>query len=65
MDFLLRCYGQGSLDDHNSLVDAFNQVDVVISAVAVPQHLDQLNIIRAIKEVGNIKVHITPVLHSN
>lgn len=46
---------EGSLDDHNSLVDAFNQVDVVISAVAVPQHLDQLNIIRAIKEVGNIK----------
>lgn len=45
----------GSLDDHNSLVDAIKQVDVVISAVAVPQHLDQLNIIRAIKEVGNIK----------
>eukprot|EP00253_Pinus_taeda_P008361 PITA_08361 len=45
----------GSLDDHNSLVDAMKQVDIVISAVAVPQHLDQLNIIRAIQEVGNIK----------
>eukprot|EP00253_Pinus_taeda_P011336 PITA_11336 len=45
----------GSLDDHNSLVDAIKQVDIVISAVAIPQHLDQLNIIRAIQEVGNIK----------
>ena len=43
-------------------MDAIKQVDVVISTVVVPQHLDQLNIIRAIKEVGNIKVH-TPVLH--
>lgn len=48
---------QGSLDDHNSLVDAIKQVDVVISAVAIPQHLDQFKIIKAIKEVGiaNIK----------
>jgi len=32
-------------------------VDVVISAVAIPQHLDQFNIIRAIQDVGiaNIK----------
>ncbi|KAH9289677.1 hypothetical protein KI387_033794, partial [Taxus chinensis] len=46
---------QGSLDDHNSLVNAFKQVDIVISAVAIPQHMDQLNIIKAIKEAGNIK----------
>jgi len=48
---------QGSLDDHNSLVDAIKQVDVVISAVAIPQHLDQFNIIKAIQDVGitNIK----------
>lgn len=45
----------GSLDDHNSLVDAIKHVDIVISSVAIPQHLDQLNIIRAIQEVGNIK----------
>eukprot|EP00253_Pinus_taeda_P033066 PITA_33066 len=45
---------EGSLDDHNSLVDAIKQVDIVISAVAI-QHLDQFNIIRAIQEVGNIK----------
>jgi len=45
----------GSLDDHNSLVNAIKQVDIVISSVAVPQHLEQLNIMRAIKEVGNIK----------
>ena len=54
---------QGSLDDHNSLVVAIKQVDIVISAVAIPQHLDQFNLIRAIKEVGieNIKVY-TPLL---
>ncbi|KAH9290251.1 hypothetical protein KI387_034368, partial [Taxus chinensis] len=46
---------QGYLDDHNSLVDAFKQVDIVISAVAAPQHLDQHKIIKAIKEAGNIK----------
>ncbi|KAH9289687.1 hypothetical protein KI387_033804, partial [Taxus chinensis] len=46
---------EGSLDDHNSLVNAFKQVDIVISAVAIPQHMDQLNIIKAIKEAGNIK----------
>ncbi|GLJ35071.1 hypothetical protein SUGI_0705630 [Cryptomeria japonica] len=46
---------QGSLDDHNSLVNAIKQVDIVISAVNIPQHLDQLNIINAIKEAGNVK----------
>lgn len=33
------------------------EVDVVISAVAYPQVLDQLNIIEAIKVAGGIKVH--------
>lgn len=34
------------------------EVDVVISALAFPQVLDQLKIIEAIKVAGNIKVHI-------
>ncbi|GLJ35050.1 hypothetical protein SUGI_0705380 [Cryptomeria japonica] len=46
---------RGSLDDHKSLINAFKQVDIVISSVAIPQHMDQLKIIRAIQEVGNIK----------
>ncbi|RWR73539.1 bifunctional pinoresinol-lariciresinol reductase 2-like protein [Cinnamomum micranthum f. kanehirae] len=50
---------QGSLDDHNSLVSALRQVDVVVSAVA-GNHLrhavlEQLKLIEAIKEVGTIK----------
>eukprot|EP01018_Ginkgo_biloba_P022319 Gb_32479 [translate_table: standard] len=46
---------QGFLDDHDSLVEAIRKVDIVISIVATPQHLDQLHIIKAIKEVGHIK----------
>ncbi|RWR83219.1 isoeugenol synthase 1 [Cinnamomum micranthum f. kanehirae] len=46
---------QGHLDEHDKLVHAIQQVDVVISALAVPQYLDQLKIIEAIKEAGNIK----------
>ncbi|KAJ6419144.1 hypothetical protein OIU84_029286 [Salix udensis] len=45
----------GELDEHDKLVSAVKQVDVVISTLAVPQHLDQLKIIRAMKEAGNIK----------
>ncbi|KAJ8767908.1 hypothetical protein K2173_020848 [Erythroxylum novogranatense] len=45
----------GELNDHDKLVSALKQVDVVISTVAVPQHLDQLNIITAMKAAGNIK----------
>ncbi|KAJ6366464.1 hypothetical protein OIU77_002950 [Salix suchowensis] len=45
----------GELDEHDKLVSAVKQVDVVISALAVPQHLDQLKIISAMKEAGNIK----------
>ncbi|BBG93474.1 NmrA-like negative transcriptional regulator family protein [Prunus dulcis] len=33
---------QGELNDHEKLVKAVEQVDVVISTVAVPQHLEQL-----------------------
>ncbi|KAH0987605.1 hypothetical protein GBA52_014782 [Prunus armeniaca] len=49
---------QGELDDHEKLVIAVEQVDVVISTVAVPQHLEQLKLIKAIKDAGNIKVNL-------
>ncbi|CAI0377469.1 unnamed protein product [Linum tenue] len=46
---------QGDLYDHESLVKAIRQVDVVISTVGYAQLLDQVRIISAIKEAGNIK----------
>ncbi|XP_058005259.1 isoeugenol synthase 1-like [Hevea brasiliensis] len=46
---------QGELEEHEKLVSVLKQVDVVISTLAVPQHLDQLKIISAMKEAGNIK----------
>ncbi|KAJ8638631.1 hypothetical protein MRB53_012898 [Persea americana] len=46
---------QGSLDDHDSLVRALKQVDIVVSAAAAPAILEQLNLIDAIKQVGTIK----------
>ncbi|KAK4567159.1 hypothetical protein RGQ29_003119 [Quercus rubra] len=46
---------QGDLDEHEKLVAALSQVDVVISTLAVPQHLEQFKIIKAMKEAGNIK----------
>ncbi|XP_057449368.1 isoflavone reductase-like protein [Lotus japonicus] len=45
----------GDLTDHESLVKAIKQVDVVISTVGGPQIDDQLKLIAAIKEAGNIK----------
>ncbi|KAF8080463.1 hypothetical protein N665_0944s0025 [Sinapis alba] len=45
----------GSLNEKESLVKAIKQVDVVISAVGRTQILDQVNIIDAIKESGNVK----------
>lgn len=45
---------QGELSEQGKLVSTMKEVDVVISALAVPQHLDQLKIIDAIKEAGNI-----------
>ncbi|XP_059064445.1 isoeugenol synthase 1-like [Cryptomeria japonica] len=47
---------QGSLDDYESLASAYKQVDILISTLAIPQHMDQLKIIRAIQEVGNFKI---------
>ncbi|RDX66117.1 hypothetical protein CR513_55152, partial [Mucuna pruriens] len=45
----------GDLTDHESLVEAIKQVDVVISTVGGEQIDDQANLIAAIKEAGNIK----------
>ncbi|KAG0465329.1 hypothetical protein HPP92_019493 [Vanilla planifolia] len=46
---------QGDLDDHESLVKAIKQVDIVISAVGSLQLANQIKIIDAIKEAGNVK----------
>jgi len=48
---------QGDLNDHESLVKALKEVDVVISTVGGQQIDDQVKLIAAIKEAGNIKVH--------
>lgn len=48
---------QGDLYDHQSLVKAIKQVDVVICTVARSHLSDQDKIISAIKEAGNVKVH--------
>ncbi|KAE8731367.1 Isoflavone reductase-like protein [Hibiscus syriacus] len=45
----------GDLYDHESLAKAIKQVDVVISAVGQMQIEDQVKIIAAIKEAGNVK----------
>ncbi|CAH9107131.1 unnamed protein product [Cuscuta epithymum] len=45
----------GDLYDHESLVKAIKQVDVVISTVGHFQLADQHKIIAAIKEAGNVK----------
>ncbi|XP_057794082.1 phenylcoumaran benzylic ether reductase TP7-like [Salvia miltiorrhiza] len=45
----------GDLNDHESLVKAIKQVDVVISTVGFMQIADQYKIIAAIKEAGNVK----------
>ncbi|XP_057975726.1 phenylcoumaran benzylic ether reductase Betv6 [Malania oleifera] len=45
----------GDLYDHESLVKAIKQVDVVISTVGHMQLADQTKIIAAIKEAGNVK----------
>lgn len=47
----------GDLYDHQSLVNAIKQVDVVISTVGHGQLPDQDKIIAAIKEAGNVKVY--------
>ncbi|KAL5707430.1 hypothetical protein ACHQM5_018332 [Ranunculus cassubicifolius] len=45
----------GDLYDHESLVKAMKQVDIVISTVGNHQLPDQVKIIAAIKEAGNVK----------
>ena len=51
---------QGDIYHHDSLVKAIKQVDIVISAVGSQQIADQVKIIAAIKEAGNIKAsHIS------
>ncbi|KAJ8440720.1 hypothetical protein Cgig2_005451 [Carnegiea gigantea] len=46
---------QGELDDHEKLVWTLKQVNIVISTLPVPQHLDQLKIINAMKDAGTIE----------
>ncbi|KAI3726507.1 hypothetical protein L1987_66304 [Smallanthus sonchifolius] len=45
----------GDIHDHESLVKAIKQVDVVISTVGGELVADQVKLIAAIKEAGNIK----------
>ena len=47
---------QGDVLNHESLVNAIKQVDVVISTVGHALLADQVKIIAAIKEAGNVKV---------
>ncbi|XP_059647663.1 phenylcoumaran benzylic ether reductase Pyrc5-like [Cornus florida] len=50
---------QGDLNNHESLVNAIKQVDVVISTVGTAMVPDQVKIIAAIKEAGNVKRFFT------
>ncbi|GKU87501.1 hypothetical protein SLEP1_g1894 [Rubroshorea leprosula] len=49
----------GDIYDHQSLVKAIKEVDVVISTVGHGQLADQDKIISAIKEAGNVKLAFT------
>lgn len=49
---------QGDLSDHETLLKAVKEVDVVISAVGGEQIDDQVKLIAAIKQAGNIKVYM-------
>ena len=55
---------QGDLYDHESLVKAIKQVDVVISSVGHMQLADQVKIIVAIKEAGNVQVIVSQLIYS-
>ncbi|GAA0187428.1 oxidoreductase [Lithospermum erythrorhizon] len=48
----------GDFNDHESLLRAIKQVDVVVSTVGTSQLVDQHKIIAAIKEAGNIKRYL-------
>ncbi|GAB4847447.1 Eugenol synthase 1 [Ancistrocladus abbreviatus] len=50
---------QGDIYDNESLVEAIKQVDVVISVVGRGQVADQVKIIAAIKEAGNVRPSAT------
>ena len=54
-------FSQGDIYHHEILLKAIKKVDVVISAVGRQQQVaDQVKIIAAIKEAGNIKArHIS------
>jgi len=55
---------QGDINDHETLVKAIKQVDIVICAAGRLLIEDQVKIIKAIKEAGNVKVRqfvTTPV----
>lgn len=47
---------QGSLEDYTSVLEAVQQVDVVICAVPTKQALEQKTLIQAMKEAGCVKV---------
>ncbi|XVE75534.1 hypothetical protein DITRI_Ditri12bG0101300 [Diplodiscus trichospermus] len=46
---------QGDLDEHEKLVSQLRKVEIVISTLAVPQYLEQLKLIKAMKDAGSIK----------
>lgn len=46
------------MDEHEKLVSLLGKVEIVISTLAVPQHLEQLKIISAMKKAATIKVTI-------
>jgi hypothetical protein len=47
---------QGDINNHETLVKAIKQVDTVICAAGRLLIEDQVKIIKAIKEAGNVKV---------
>nr|AHA90808.1 allylphenol synthase 2 [Piper regnellii] len=48
----------GDVDNHESLVKAIKQVDVVVSTLGTLQASEQVKIIDAIKEAGNVKRYL-------
>lgn len=48
---------QGDINDHETLVNAIKQVDTVICAAGRLLIEDQVKVIKAIKEAGNVKVN--------
>ncbi|KAL1831220.1 hypothetical protein ACET3Z_000871 [Daucus carota] len=46
---------EGELDEHEKLVEAIRQVDIVIVTLGLPLIMTQLKIITAMQEAGNVK----------